>query len=332
MPPPDPHEPEQRTPRYAKDQSQEALLARLNALLAGWQWPGPEDEARGAELPIVYIVGVPRSGTTLVSQLVARGLEVGYVDQVVARFWLRPAVGVALSRSILGSRAAESIRLESDYGSGLGPAGPHEFGYFWRHWLPYDSALNHHLDAQALSRVDRAGLRRVLRAELLAAFGRPVAFKNVACGFQARFLTEIHPSSLFVHVTRRTEDTTRSILRARVERHGRLDAWWSLKPSSYPFPDLGRDPVRDVVRQVLDSREEFQAEMAAAGVQSLELAYEDVCARPDSALDEIAARIVGLGCPVTARSLGSVALRPSAGPRLSQEIEVRLKAELANLA
>jgi hypothetical protein len=305
------------------------MLARLNALLAAGQWAGPEDEARGAELPIVYIVGVPRSGTTLVSQLVARGLDLGYIDQVVARFWQRPAVGVALSRSILGSRAAESIRLESDYGTGLGPAGPHEFGYFWRHWLPYDSAPNHHLDAQALSRVDRTGLRRVLRAELLAAFGRPVVFKNVACGFQARFLTEVHPRSLFVHVTRRTEDTSRSILRARVERHGRLDAWWSLKPSSYPFPELGRDPVRDVVRQVLDCRKDFHAELSAASVQSLELAYEDVCARPDSTLDEIAARIEGLGFSVTARSCGSVALQPSAGPRLSQEIEARLKAEVS---
>jgi len=330
MPPPDPHEPEERTRRYAKDPGEEAFLARLNAHLATVQWADSEAEATGAELPIVYIVGVPRSGTTLLSQLVARGLAVGYVDQMVARFWLRPVVGVRLSRAIMGSQVASFIRLESEYGRGLEPSGPHEFGYFWRHWLPYDSAPNHHLDEHALARVDRVGLRRALRAELLAAFGKPVVFKNVACGFHGRFLTEVHPQSLFVHLTRSAEATARSILKARLDRHGRLEAWWSLKPSSYPFPDLGLDPVRDVVRQVVDSRQEFRAELAQPGVRSLELAYEDVCANPAVAVERIRAGIEGFGCVVASRALGPLPLRASEGPRLSAELETRLGAELAD--
>jgi ABC-type oligopeptide transport system ATPase subunit len=45
-----------------------------------------------------FIVGLPRSGTTLLSQLLAYSLDAGYTTNFAARFWLAPVHGLRLGR------------------------------------------------------------------------------------------------------------------------------------------------------------------------------------------------------------------------------------------
>lgn len=304
----DPHEFATRALPFRKGDADEAFLAALNDALAGCVLPPPEYPASVAQLPLVYIVGAPRSGTTLLSQLASRFLPLGYIDNVVARFWRRPSVGIRLSRIVLGPDARRSIKFESRHGTTSGAAGPHEFGYFWRHWLPLDQAPTHHLAPEMLARVDESGLKSALEDEILASFGRGVVFKNVICGFHAPFLSRLHPASLFVHVIRDDYDTAASILRSRVERYGSYDRWWSLKPSTYPFPGVSGDPAAEVAQQVLDCRRETAASLASPGVSSIALRYADVCSDPLAALEAICAALTPLGAH----------LKPAAGnlPRL----------------
>jgi hypothetical protein len=45
-------------------------------------------------------VGVPRSGTTLLYQLIARFLRVGFITNRMARYWMTPIAGAMLSGRI----------------------------------------------------------------------------------------------------------------------------------------------------------------------------------------------------------------------------------------
>lgn len=290
---PDPHECAERAAPFRKAIGEEAYFAALNAVLATAELP--DGRVAASDLPIVYIVGVPRSGTTLLSQLASRFLPLGYIDNVVARFWLRPSVGIRLSRAILGPDARAGIRLDSTHGTTEGPAGPHEFGYFWRHWLRLDRAITHKLAPNELAAVDVPGLQRVLEHEILAAFAGPVVFKNVICGLQARLLTRCHPRSLFVAIERDPLAAAASILAARQRRYGNPAVWWSLKPSSYPEIAALPDPVDQVARQVLDIRRELRAELSGPGVQALHLDYAKLCADPAAALRRIGATLDVLG-------------------------------------
>jgi hypothetical protein len=216
MSPTDPHEQTQRLPAFAKDEGAERFFEAVNDAVATARLPSP-GVSEVDRLGLVYVVGVPRSGTTLVHQLLAGCLDIGYVDNIAARFWARPSIGLALSSSVIPMHERR-IELASAHGLAAGAAGPHEFGYFWRRWLQLDDAPTHHLDDEALARVDVEGLRTALREELLGTCGRSVVLKNLVCGFHARYLTALHPRSLFVQVERDEETTARSILAVRRER------------------------------------------------------------------------------------------------------------------
>ena len=315
----DPHEASQpRLAAYAKSEEAERFLAALNAQLRDADLPVDPVDPSAASLPIMYIVGAPRSGTTLLSQLVSKHLEVGYIDNLVARFWLRPAVGIHLSRMCLGRDARRSISLRSSYGTTADLAGPHEFGYFWRHWLRLDEARTHHLTAAELERVDVSGLRSQLEREILGTFGLPVVFKNVICGFQARFLTRVHPQSLFIHITRDPIATSSSILHARQMRFGTPDAWWSLKPAAYDGIRAARTPAEQVALQVVHCRREFELELSA-DVRAMTVAYESLCSDPNVELQRIRDAVRDIGSDVRISGLPIEPLEPSTGPPLADD-------------
>ena len=322
----DPHEHGPRTPEYAKDERLEALLEAANHALGRADLRRPAS-ADPSVLPLVYVVGAPRSGTTLLHQLIARHLAVGYVTNLAARFWLRPSVGIALSRAVLGDAPGAGLPLRSAFGTTEGAAGPHEFGYFWRRWLGLDESATHHLDEAAQARVDVEGLRAALRWELLASFGRPVVLKNGVCGFHARLLTNVHPRSLFVHVVRDTAAVVRSILGSRRERYGSYDVWWSLKPSTYPFD--AETPAGEVVRQVIDCRRELETELSTPGVNALTIDYANVCAAPARALDAVRRAVRDVGADVPLVGNPPARLDVSRGPELPAELDAEVHRILA---
>jgi len=321
----DTHDPDRRRAPYAKDDALEALFDAMNLALADASLPLTVSPRDATALPLVYIVGAPRSGTTLLSQLLSRMLPVGYINNLIARFWRRPAVGIALSEVLLGPAARATIALESTHGVSPGVAGPHEFGYFWRHWLPLDRAATHHLSAQELATVDAAGLRHALEQEILGAFGRPVLFKNVICGFHAAFLTGLHARSLFLHIERDAFDTCCSVLKTRAERYGSYDAWWSLRPSTYPFGTERGDAAAEVARQVLDCRREIEVELNQPGVRALRFGYEQLCANPASVIDAVRQEVAALGAELAPEAAVLPRLRAAPAPRLPAPLEQRLR-------
>jgi hypothetical protein len=323
----DPHETQPRVGRYQANAEDEAWLAALNQHLAAARLPSAAG-VEPARLPLIYVVGAPRSGTTLLSQVLSRFLDVGYINNLIARFWLRPSVGIGLSRLVLGGSGREQIAFESEHGTTAGVAGPHEFGYFWRHWLQLDAQPTHHLSTAALQHLDRDGLREALEREILAPFGTAVVFKNVICGFHAEALTQIHAPSLFLHIVRDREATCRSILKAREQRFGSPTAWWSLKPSTYPEIAALVDPAAQVVRQTDDCRAEIAAELGRPGVLAMTIEYERLCREPLSVLHAIADAVAATGSGV--RMLDGVpeSFRYSQGPQLPSDIHDALRTAL----
>ena len=68
----------------------------------------------------IFLVGPPRSGTTLLFQLVCRHLEVGYFSNRHARYY----GGISYRERLLGHAAAEGIDYNSQYGLTTGPSRP----------------------------------------------------------------------------------------------------------------------------------------------------------------------------------------------------------------
>lgn len=325
----DPHETWRRREPFQSDPGDEEWLRALNDRLAGIVLPERPSTIDPGELPLVFIVGAPRSGTTLLSQHLSRHLAVGYIDNVIARFWRRPSIGIKLSQLLLGPNGRERIAFHSTHGSTADPAGPHEFGYFWRHWLRLDDHATHHPDRSAAASLDAAGLRDALEREILATFAAPVVFKNVICGFHAAWLAQVHPRSLFVNVERDLAATCASVLAVRRERYGSYDAWWSLKPSTYAEIASAQDPAEQVVRQIVDCRREMRAALDDRRVHAISVDYDELCRTPASVLDRLRDALEPLGTTIQPALDPPGTFTRSRGVTLPSELQASLDRALA---
>ena len=275
---------ERRGP-YVKDPGAENFLEELN----GYLRPRELELYRDVEIehPLVFVVGLPRSGTTLLSQVLAYCLDAGYVDNVAARFWLAPVHGLRLSRVFSGD--GDGVSFESDYARTKSPRDIHEFGYFWRHWLrkeTFDDVVN---AREREDEIDWAGLRRTL-ANVQHELGKPFVAKNMLGAYHLPKLREVLGAVLYAYVERDPLDVCVSILDARRKYYDDPRTWWSYVPVEYPLLK-DRDEWEQVAGQVHYLARHFERAFAQVGEQRVvRVTYERLCRDPASVLATVQER------------------------------------------
>jgi Sulfotransferase family len=271
-----------RTEAYRKDEGLEQALLEINQALEPHEPEVDDIPPR----PHLFVFGLPRSGTTLAHQILAWSLDVGYVTNVMARFWLAPYAGAVLSRATLGDLRDGSFA--SDYGKSFGPAGSHEFAYFWQRWLGIRDVADL-LDFSGDSeRADWSGAAAAVR-RIGAAFGKPLLFKtNYAAQFLPGF-ARTFPMPLFVHVRRDPVQVALSILAARRSYYGTTDTWWATYPPDYERLS-GLVPAEQIAGQVAGLRAAYAAQAAAAAALTVEVDYEEMCADPEAVVESVRQR------------------------------------------
>jgi len=218
-----------RRAAYQKDPDQERDLADLNRLLEPIenQWIS---EFVTPHFPTVFVVGVPRCGSTVLAQLLASTGSFNYVSNFVARFWMAPFLGMTIEKSLRIREREERLALESTYGVTPGWLGPHEFGYFWNRW--FGGYETNQLNEVQLSRIDAGRLCRELSA-MEHVYTKPLFFKNLLCDYQISFLASILPQSFFVYCRRDPIYVMQSLYEARLELYGNIQTWCSARPVEY---------------------------------------------------------------------------------------------------
>jgi len=302
----------QRTARFAKNPEIESRMAELNRLLSPLQ-ESLEQENDGPRYPVILIIGPPRSGTTLTSQILAHADCFGYISNFVARFWQAPAVG-ALAEQALNIRvsAASSREYVSTHGVTDGWTEPHEFGYFWSRWFDLGQPT-HRLEPELRKTVDGAGLRHAL-ASIEAVYRRPMVYKNNSwCTLQASFLAALLPTTIFVVCRRDPIVIARSLLAARRERQGDERLWWSIRPSRYREL-LALPPEEQVVLQALEIEREMDEELSSVPANRIvEAHYVETCRSPLRLIEAIRAACADMGCPVAPAASVPAGFEPTEG-------------------
>jgi hypothetical protein len=259
-------------PKFAKDPVEEGFLEHLNAVLAGAADSELEDV--GEPYPTLHVIGVPRSGTTLLYQVLASALDIGYVNNLIAAFWRAPVYGVRLAKT-LGVDRLESD-FSSAYGRTQGVSEPHEFGYFWNDRLRYPD-LTERGDDHAES-IDWMQLRRTITNMSVAA-GGPIAFKPMILIWHLERIAQAMPATRFVWITRPARETALSLLGMRESLRGAVDRWASLRPAG-DFADAA--PEWQVVAQVLLIEDTIASAAARLGTSRvLRLSYDRLCEEPE---------------------------------------------------
>jgi hypothetical protein len=238
--------------------------------------------------PIVHVFGVPRSGTTLVLQLLATHLETGYIDNLAAAFWKAPVYGVRLSKALVTARRSS---FESEFGRTRAIQDPHEFGYFWSEWLGYREMAVPEPGRDASIRWSE--LARVLR-NVAVQFEGPLLLKNFFAAWHLDGLQRWMPESRFIFVRRDLADTARSLLQMRESFLGDRARWASLRPAEFSLL-ARRTPHEQVAGQAFYLERAMLANLAEnPSVGALECSFEKVLGDPVQFLEQ-ASEFLGSG-------------------------------------
>lgn len=265
-----------------------ALARKLEPLLLR----GPAGRLR---FPPVFVVGPPRCGSTLLTQVLLTRFRFATVTNWVANFPDFPYLASLMARARFG--VPPSTGFTSSYGTTQGPTGPHEAGAMWYRWFPKDPP---HAGRGSLTSSSLAEIRRTV-AGISNAWKAPALFKNLYNSARLAPLAEALPEAVFLVCKRDVARTAYSILRGRIEKYGNKDAWFSVPPRNAESI-RSRPYWEQVVEQVRGIYADIREDAGSIGpARFLEVSYEALCEHPASVLDVIGTFCNARGIALTAR-------------------------------
>jgi hypothetical protein len=310
---------------FQRNPDLEMLITEINSLLQ----PGEQAIAQSFNVPrypTLLIVGVPRSGTTLVLQWLASLDAFAYPTNFLSRFYLAPYVGAKLQLMLADPRYrfrdefSELQDCKFDFNSSLGKTkgllAPNEFWYFWRRFLPYGDI--HYLDEAALMGIDKETLTRELAA-LESVFDKPLAMKAMIANCNLDFLGRVLDKAIFLHVVREPRFNIQSLLEARIAHTGSEQCWYSFKPPEYESL-LHLDAYEQVAGQVYFlNRRIRDGLMSLPACRVLTVEYEKLCRHPASVYAELHQCMDGCGYVLPQDYRGPASFMPGNEVRLDDE-------------
>lgn len=287
------------TAEFRKNPTLEQVLTELNDLLSVCQ----EEVNRhytSPNFPILLIMGVPRSGTTLLLQWLAESGHFAYPSNVISRFFRAPYIGARVQQMLVEHDYRNEITgfgktepYTSQHGKTKGATAPHEFWYFWRRFfaLVGNAGL---LPPEKLERIDVAHLNAEL-ASLEAALTKPLAMKAMLLNWHIPFLNSSFERALFIHVKRDPLYVMQSIMKGRREYFGSEYTWYSFKPPEYGWlKEL--DPVTQVAGQVHFTLRTVEAGLSQVdNSRKITIEYERFCREPALVWETLRSRLATQG-------------------------------------
>lgn len=238
------------------------------------------------ERPVVFVLGVPRSGTTLVYQYLAHRLELAYWTSGVDRNPRAPVVTTFLEKR----QGPYRSDFRSQPGGAEDAGAPREADSVWARFFDSERPARY----EDLAPGDAGRLRNLVAATQHVFGGAPFASKSARHMLRIDALAKVFPEALFLVVRRRMQDAALSILRARLASRD-PKRWWSVRPPDWERL-LARPIEEQVAAQVRGLRRQLGVDLSAvARERVLQLDYERFCRAPDAALGPLRRMLGALG-------------------------------------
>ena len=300
-----------------RNQDLEHLLNDLNSSL----WLAEEtllENYNHPDLPIIFIMGPMRSGTTLLMQWLADIDIVSYPSNLLSRFYRAPVIGAKIQLMLTDPRynfrdelgeITQRLNYVSENGKTRGVLAPNEFWYFWRRFLP-NPERDDHSNEDLENNMDTKTMLAEL-AGIVDVFKKPFACKGMLFNYNIEFLHKIIKNAIFIQVCREPIFNMQSVLFARERQLGSRDRWYSFKIKEYA--ELSKlDPVKQVAGQIYFINKAVSDGLSKVPVNNkIVVSYETFCNSPESIYDSLVEKLEHLGYLGTKKYAGKKSFKPN---------------------
>ncbi|QIZ69366.1 sulfotransferase family protein [Oxynema aestuarii] len=230
--------------------------------------------------PPIFIIGAPRSGSTLLYQVLTDYYDVGYISNLHAKFYGAPSTVERLFHPL---KWRQSSDYTSYHGQTQGWLDPSECGEFWYRFFSRKPA---YVPIEETNSEQIRHLRNSVIA-LLQAFGKPILFKNLYCSLRLQAIAKSLPESLFIVIHRNIIDNGHSLLAGRKKVYGDYKTWWSVEPPE--VDKLKNLPAYEqVIEQIRSIYTLIERDKQIIGTERfLDLDYEEFCNNTHYVLNKI---------------------------------------------
>lgn len=314
---------------FARNTSLETLLAELEMLLEPAEHKAIKSISNEPHIPLIFIVGPQRSGSTLFLQWLASTSQFAYPTNLLSRFYYAPIIGAKIQQLLTDERYNfrneiydfnQPVNFHSENGKTKGALSPNEFWYFWRRFLPFDD-IDYLPDEELFDKVDIQTMKAEF-AGLLDVFQKPFALKAMILNYNIPFLNEMFEKCVFVYTKRNPVANVESALKARERQLGNIHEWYSFKiPEYYDLKKIS-DPVEQTAKQIFCINKAVER-----GLEKIEepkkivVPYEDFCMDPKKYYYEIVDKVSKNGYNIKKEYDGEENFNISRNNILNKEIE-----------
>lgn len=234
-------------------------------------------------IPSILIMGLPRSGSTFLHQLMAYFLDVGYPSNLMAYFYRTPLIGSYLHRSVITNDEIQKQEFISKHGKTLGSAGVSEFGYFFIMHIPFINNNHEELD-KSKKKFNFLKLNETL-GKITAIHGKTFVAKCLIGSFIIdNFIDD--SNAIILYIKRDINKVIKSIQVAREMRLIDPMQWWSIRPKDFEKM-LSLEIKKQVEWQVSYTKSAIERQIINQSERVIEIEYEDLKSKPIETLKHI---------------------------------------------
>ncbi|MCF8303738.1 MAG: sulfotransferase [Bacteroidales bacterium] len=236
-----------------------------------------------ADFPILFIVGAPRSGSTLLYQLLTNYLQVKYIDNLTNNSRETPYWGAWLSNLFFNDKTHGNF--SSSYGKthSAGLHAPAEGGALWYQWLP---TYPHFIDFNDIDKNTENRILRIFNA-IINRYHQPFIIKNLHFSQRLRFVAETFHNAKILFIRRDPFYIAQSIYNARVANFNDPNVWWSTYPrnsnelKALPYDDQIAGQIYYTEHQIINDLKYYDARNVSV------VQYEHIAGKTDSLLQQL---------------------------------------------
>ena len=230
----------------------------------------------------LFIIGAPRSGSTLLFQMLVNRFKFGYMTNLHCAFYGSPAI-VQFVLNLLGIEPPPSP-YTSNRGYTPGLLSPSECGNDWYKWFRKKP------EYISYDEIDIDYLKAKMRKSLILlerTFNKPLLFKNLHNSVRLIPLGLAVPEAKFIVVKRKVIWNAQSLLLVRKKTFGSKSHWFSVEPKGVEEL-LKLEPESQVVLQIKKIYEHINDAVKILGAgRFITVYYENFRIEPESTLLEI---------------------------------------------